>query len=144
MEGSRIIYAGPSKSFTRIDNDQNRESNHAIYAVSCNDMLGGTCNTEVNGEFRLKSKSKVEISPLNGMNGLKDDNGNLDIVDEIYDCSLQLGQSFTFLLRYSLFDNSPDIFYRPYIGKLRALHFMVQSPVETVIDSCQCCSASVD
>ena len=61
-----------------------------------------------------------------------------------YDGPLQLCQSFTFLLSYIPLWQSPDIFFRPYIGKLRALHFMVQSHVETVIDSFQCCSASVE
>ena len=46
VQGSRIIYAGPSKCFTRIDDDQNQESNHAIYTVSCVDIMGGSCNTE--------------------------------------------------------------------------------------------------
>ena len=30
MDGSRIIYAGPSKCFTRIDNEWNPDSNYAI------------------------------------------------------------------------------------------------------------------
>ena len=33
MNGSRIIYAGPSKWFTRADNDCIPESNYAIYSV---------------------------------------------------------------------------------------------------------------
>ena len=30
VDGSRIIYAGPSKCFTRMDNGQNLDSNYAI------------------------------------------------------------------------------------------------------------------
>ena len=44
----------------------------------------------------------------------------------------QLGQFHIFVELLSPWQ-FPDIFYRPYIGKLRALHFMVQ-----------CCSASVN
>ena len=29
-----------------MDDDQNWESNHAIYTVSCVDIMGGSCNTE--------------------------------------------------------------------------------------------------
>ena len=56
VQGSRIIYAGPSKCFTRMDDDQNRELNHAIYTVSCVDIMGGSCNT-INF-----SKSEPEIT----------------------------------------------------------------------------------
>ena len=33
VNGSRIIYAGPSKWFTRTDNDCIQDSNYAIYSV---------------------------------------------------------------------------------------------------------------
>ena len=48
-DGSRIIYAGPSKCFTRTDDDQNWESNHAIYAVSCFDIMEESYNNKVGG-----------------------------------------------------------------------------------------------
>ena len=49
--------------------------------------MGGSCNTEVKGECRFESKSKVGISPLIGMTGLKDENDNLNVIDETHDCS---------------------------------------------------------
>ena len=87
VEGSRIIYAGPSKCFTRIDNEQNQESNHAIYTVFGTDIVEELCNTEVYGECRFKPKGKVRISPLTCMVGLKDEIGNLNVIDEPYDCA---------------------------------------------------------
>ena len=49
VEGSRIIYAGPSKCFTRMDEDLNKESNHAVYTVSCADIVTESYNAKVGG-----------------------------------------------------------------------------------------------
>ena len=46
VDRSRIIYAGPSKCFTRIDNEQNLDSNYAIYTVFGTGIENEPCNTE--------------------------------------------------------------------------------------------------
>ena len=51
VEGSRIIYAGPSKCFTQTDDDLNRESNHAVYTVSCTDTMEEFYNTKARGSL---------------------------------------------------------------------------------------------
>ena len=45
VNGSRIIFAGPSKWFTRADNDCNPESNYAIYSVFGTNIESEPCNT---------------------------------------------------------------------------------------------------
>ena len=87
MDGSRIIYAGPSKCFTRIDNEQNLESNYAIYTVFGTGIENEPCNTELYGEYRYKSKDTVRISPLTDMVRLKDKIGNLNVSNEPFDCN---------------------------------------------------------
>ena len=87
VDGSRIIYAGPSKCFTRIDNDQNLESNYTIYTVFGTGIENEPCNTKLYGEYRFKPKDKVMISPLTGVVGLKDEIGNLNASNEPYDCA---------------------------------------------------------
>ena len=47
MWGSRIIFAGPSKSFTQANKEQRRETVHAIYSVKEN-----YAKTIIIGEFR--------------------------------------------------------------------------------------------
>ena len=47
VDGSRIIYAEPSKCFTTIDNDQNLDSNHAIYSVFSKGIENELINTEL-------------------------------------------------------------------------------------------------
>ena len=49
VDGSRIMYAGPSKCFTWTDDDLNRESNHAVYTVSCTDIMKRSYKTKVGG-----------------------------------------------------------------------------------------------
>ena len=45
VDGSRIIYAGPCKCFTRMDNDQNLDSNYAIYSVFSKGIENEIINT---------------------------------------------------------------------------------------------------
>ena len=85
VEGSRIIYAGPSKWVTWTDDDLNRESNHAVYTVSCTDITEGSYKTKVGGEPRFEPKSKVGISPLVGMTCPKYEDVKLSVIDDTLD-----------------------------------------------------------
>ena len=71
MDGLRIIYAGPSKCFTRRDNECNPESNYAIYTVFGTNIETEPRNTELYRELRSEPRDKVRISPWVGMMGLK-------------------------------------------------------------------------
>ena len=84
VDGSRIIYAGPSKCFTRMDNDQNLDSNYAIYSIFSKGIENELINTELYREYRFKPKDKVRVSPLTGMVGVKNEIGSLDESDESY------------------------------------------------------------
>ena len=57
MWGSRIIFAGPSKSFTQPNKEQQRETVHAIYSAKENHE-----KTNIIGEFRSEPIGKVKIS----------------------------------------------------------------------------------
>ena len=74
MDGSRTIYAGPSKCFTKINNERNPESNYAIYTVFGTgiETEPHTRNTKFYMEPRSEPRDKVRISPWVGMMGLKD------------------------------------------------------------------------
>ena len=87
MEGSRIIYAGPSKCFTRTDDDLNREWNHAVDTVSCTDTMEESYNTKARGggESRFEPKCKVRNSPLIDMSCLKSDDLGLNVIDDMLD-----------------------------------------------------------
>ena len=56
------------------------------------------CNTEFYGECRFKPKGKVRISPLTGMVGLKDEIGNLIVINEPYDCATDTIDTVRFLI----------------------------------------------
>ena len=62
--GSRIIFTGTSKVFTRANKDQQRESNHPVYSLYNSDILGDSVNCRVEGGVRFDSKSKMKTSPL--------------------------------------------------------------------------------
>ena len=62
--GSRIIFSGPSKVFTRANKDRQRELNHLVYSLYNTDILGSSSEYRVRGSIRLVSKSKMKISPL--------------------------------------------------------------------------------
>ena len=64
MGGSKIIFAGPSKVFTRANKEQQRESSHAVYSLYNSDILGKSVNYNVDGELRFDSNSKIKTSPL--------------------------------------------------------------------------------
>ena len=59
--GSRIIFAGPSKLFTKDNKDQQRETVHAVYSVRLN-CLNKSVKTNIIGELRSQYISKVKIS----------------------------------------------------------------------------------
>ena len=59
VDGSRIIYAGPSKCFTRIDDDQNLESNYAIYTVLGKGIENEPCNTNCMGGIGSNLKTRL-------------------------------------------------------------------------------------
>ena len=61
--GSRIIFAGPSKVFTRANKDQQRESNHAVYSLCNSDILGDSVTCGVGGDVRFDSNIKMKTSP---------------------------------------------------------------------------------
>ena len=63
VEGSRIIYAGPIKCFMRTDDDLNRESNHAVYTVSCTDTMEESYNTKAGGSLVSNLSVRLEIIP---------------------------------------------------------------------------------
>ena len=63
VEGSRIIYAGLSKCFTRTDDDLNRESNHAMYTVSCTDTMEESYKTKVGGSLGSNLSVRLEFLP---------------------------------------------------------------------------------
>ena len=90
VDGSRIIYAGLSKCFTRIDDEQNLDSNFAIYTVFGTGIENEPSNTELYREYRFKPKDMVKISPLIGMVGLKDEIANLNESNEPYDCTTDI------------------------------------------------------
>ena len=81
-----------------MDNEQNLESNYAIYTVFGTDIVEELCNTEFYGECRFKPKGKVRISPLTGMVGLKDEIGNLNVINEPYDCATDTIDTVRFLI----------------------------------------------
>ena len=62
--GSRVIFAGPSKVFTRANKDQQRESNHTVYSLYNPDILGDSVDCRVGGGVRFDSCSKMKTSPL--------------------------------------------------------------------------------
>ena len=64
--GSRIIFAGPSKIFTRANKDQQRESNHVLYSLYDPDILGDSVDCWVERGVRFDSKIKMKTSPLTG------------------------------------------------------------------------------
>ena len=57
MWGFRIIIAGPSKIFTQANKDQQRESNHAVYA---SDQWAETNEYVEKKESRFDSKCKIK------------------------------------------------------------------------------------
>ena len=64
VNDSRIIYAGSSKYFTRMDKEQNLSSNYAIYTVHDTGNKTNIECTEHYKEYRFESINKVGISPL--------------------------------------------------------------------------------
>ena len=64
MWGSRIIFAGPIKVFTRANKNQQRESNHAVYSLHNLDILGDSVDCWVEGDVRFDSNNKMKTSPL--------------------------------------------------------------------------------
>ena len=64
MLGSRIIFAGPIKVFTKVNKDRQRESNHVVYSLYNPDILGDSVNCRVGGVFRFDSNSKMKTSLL--------------------------------------------------------------------------------
>ena len=58
MWGSRIIFAGPSKFFTKANKDQQRKTIDAVYSVR-QDCLNKSVKTNIIGELI----SKVKFSP---------------------------------------------------------------------------------
>ena len=54
MWGSRIIFAGPSKFFTKAYKDQQRDTIHAVNSVR-QDCLNKSVKTNIIGEFRSES-----------------------------------------------------------------------------------------
>ena len=63
VNGSMVIYAGPSKWFTKTGNDCNQESNYAIYSAFGTSIKNEPCSTDKYKEPRSESINKVEISP---------------------------------------------------------------------------------
>ena len=61
MGRSRIIFTGPSKFFTKAYKDQQRDTIHAVNSVR-QDCLNKSVKTNIIGELRSKSISKVKIS----------------------------------------------------------------------------------
>ena len=81
-----------------MDNDENLESNYAIYSVFSKDIENEPINTELYREYRFKPKDEVRVSPLTGMTGVKDEIGSLDESNEPYDCTtdaLDIARSLT-------------------------------------------------
>ena len=68
-----------------MDEDLNRESNHAVYAVSCTDIMKGSYNTKTRGESRIEPKCKVRNSPLIVMSCLKSEDLEINGIDDILD-----------------------------------------------------------
>ena len=66
MLGSRIIFAGPIKVFTKVNKDRQRESNHVVYSLYNPDILGDSIDCRVEGGVRIGSKRKMKTSPLTG------------------------------------------------------------------------------
>ena len=64
----------------------NRESNHAVYTVSCTDITKGSYKAKVGGKPRFKPNSKVGISPLDEMSWLKGEDIKLNIIEDTFDC----------------------------------------------------------
>ena len=61
MEGSLFISGSPSKFFTQANKDRQRESSHAVYSIN-RDYLNKFVKTNIIGELRLESISKIKIS----------------------------------------------------------------------------------
>ena len=61
VTGSQIIFAGPSKFFTQANKDQQRDSSHAVYSVS-RDELNKSTENNIIGKFKSEPISKVKIS----------------------------------------------------------------------------------
>ena len=76
MWGSRIIFAGPSKFFTKAYKDQQRDTIHAVNSVR-QDCLNKSVKTNIIGELRSESISKVKISLQIGCDILS----NKDIIE---------------------------------------------------------------
>ena len=64
--GSRIIFAGQSKVFSRANKDQERESNHAVYSLYSTDILGDKINYMDKGYDRFDFIRKMKTSSLTG------------------------------------------------------------------------------
>ena len=67
--GSRIIFGGPNKVFTKANKEQARRSNHAVYTLKAESTDNDKDNIEYNKEIRFESKGKVKISLYSSRNG---------------------------------------------------------------------------
>ena len=66
--GSRIIFAGPNKVFTQANREQQRDSNHAVYAFDISEQLMETSDYMNNREIRFDSIGKIKISFYSSLN----------------------------------------------------------------------------
>ena len=85
--GSRIIFAGLSKWFTKTDNDCNPESNYAIYSAFGTSIENKPCSTDKYKEPRSESINKVKISPWVETMEMNDEDSNVndDYVQDVVD-----------------------------------------------------------
>ena len=62
VRGSRIIFAGPNKTFTKTNKEQSRDSNHAVYMADSSNSLENPDDNMQTRELRFDPIGRIRTS----------------------------------------------------------------------------------
>ena len=60
--GSRIIFAGPNRVFTKTNKEQSRDLNHAVYMFDSSNKLENSIDNLETREIRFNSVGRIRTS----------------------------------------------------------------------------------